>query len=70
MYDCAQTSLMPNGSAVTTYTASATLAATAPSRTPVRTSGFESSTTRPAMTTAGTDSALIDTAGPAASQLR
>ncbi len=53
---------MPNGSAATTYTASAVPAATAASRT-LR---WEHSTMRPAISTAGTDSAFIDTAPPAA----
>ena len=46
---------------------SAIAAATAASRTPVRSGRCDSSTISPAITSAGTDSALIDTAPPAAS---
>src|SRR5215212_6661277 len=56
---------MPNGNAATTYTATAVAAETAASRT----RRCDSSTIKPAMTSAGTESALIDTAAPAASPI-
>jgi hypothetical protein len=62
VYDWSHTRLIPNGNAATTYTASAIPAEAAASRT----RRCDRSTIRPAITTAGTDRALIETAAPAA----
>ena len=57
----------PNGNAATTYTADRDRRRQRPRR---ARAGASSSTIRPAITTAGTDSALIDTAAPAASPMQ
>ena len=60
--DCSHTRSMPHGNAVTTYTTTTSAAA----RTTSSTRRCESNSTRPAIPTAGTASALIEIAAPPA----